>query len=152
MHDPAASTLAADVTKIGLDLKKLPPMATMVKSEKKKLRLVMDLFVKATGFQCKECHDADDYAKSTPMKNVATHMWDDWSRGLTLADGSPIFCDSCHQGQKKLLDRTDKKALGKWMQSAYVDKLARKDKKEHGCATCHGTDMDMDFLDGWKKK
>jgi nitrate reductase cytochrome c-type subunit len=152
MKDPMASAMAADLQKIGLDLKKLPPMATLAKTEKKKLRAVMDYFVKATGFACKDCHDPDDFAKATPLKNETTHMWDEWARGMTLADGSPIFCDSCHQGQKKILDRSDKKALGKWMQAAFVDKLSRKDKKENNCATCHGTEMDMDFLDQWKKK
>ena len=152
MKDPIASAMAADIQKIGLDLKNLPTMAKMVKTEKKKLRQVMDLFTKATGLKCKDCHDADDYAKSTPKKNIASHMWDDMVRVVALADGSPVFCDSCHQGTTKVLDHTDKKALGKWMQATYVDKMARRDKKDHACATCHGAEMDMDLLETWAKK
>jgi hypothetical protein len=152
MKNASPSAMLADIQKIGLDAKSLPPMAKMVKTEKKKLRQVMDLFVKATGLKCKECHDADDYAKDTAMKNVATHMWDEFVVKLTMADGSPVFCDSCHTGTTKLLDRSNKKALAKWMQTAFVDTMARRDKKDHACSTCHGTDMNMDIISDWKKK
>ncbi len=152
MKDPIATAFAADLKAIGLDAKKLPPIATLAKTDKKKLRQVMDLFTKATGMKCGDCHEGEDYAKSTPKKNIASHMWDAFVRDLVLADGSPIFCDSCHQARPKVLDRSDKKALGKWMQSAFVDKLARRDKKDHACTTCHGSDMDMDILATWAKK
>jgi hypothetical protein len=152
MKDPVASAMLADLQKIGLDPKKLQPMAKMAKTDKKKLRQVMDLFVKSTGLKCTECHDGDDYDKPTPRKNVATHMWDEFVIGLTTSSGAPVFCDSCHQGTVKLLDHSDKKALSKWMQTAFVDKLARRDKKDHACATCHGSEMEMDLIDKWKKK
>ena len=152
MKPPKPTAMADDLKAIGLDVKNLPSMETMIKSKKKALRDVMPLLAKSTGYKCKECHDADDFAKPTAKKNAATHMWDAWSRGLTFSDGSPLFCDSCHQGQTVLLDRSDKKALGKWMQTAYVDPLARKDKKENGCATCHGEDWDMHFLSKWELK
>lgn len=152
MKPPMATALGEDLKAIGLDVKNLPSMDTMVKAKKKELRQVMPLLSKATGYKCKDCHDADDFAKPTAKKAAATHMWDAWSRGLTFSDGSPLFCDSCHQGQSVLLDRSDKKSLAKWMQTAYVDPLARKDKKDHGCATCHGDEMDMHFLSTWEKK
>jgi len=152
MKPPMATAMGDDLKAIGLDVKNLPSMDTMVKSKKKELRAVMPLLAKATGYKCKECHDADDFAKPTAKKSAATHMWDAWSRGLTFSGGTPLFCDSCHQGQSVILDRSDKKSLAKWMQSAYVDPLARKDKKDHGCATCHGDDMDMHFLSTWEKK
>jgi hypothetical protein len=152
MKPPIATAMGAELKAIGLDVKNLPSMATMMKAKKKELRQVMPLLAKATGYKCKECHDADDFAKPTAKKAAAMHMWDDWSRGLTFSDGSPLFCDSCHQGQSVLLDRSDKKSLAKWMQTAYVDPLARKDKKDHGCATCHGDEMDMHFLSTWEKK
>ena len=58
-----------------------------------------------------------------------------------------IFCDSCHQGKDKILNRTDLKAVGKYMDEEYVNKMARADKKDHGCSTCHGDTMEMKIQD-----
>ena len=55
-----------------------------------------------------------------------------------------------HQGHMKFLDKTDKKALGKWMETNFVSPLKRLDKKDHACATCHGEDFDPKFLDKWE--
>jgi len=30
-------------------------------------------------------------------------MWDEYLRGFTLSDGTPLFCDSCHQGAVVIL-------------------------------------------------
>jgi len=152
MKAPVASQMAADLQKIGLDPKNLPSMDQLIKKDKKKLRQVMEPLAKAVGLKCVDCHDGDAYDKPTRRKNIAMHMWDQFARGLTMTDGSPIFCDSCHQGRITLLDRSDKKALGKWMQANLVDPLARKDKKDHGCATCHGDEMDMNILRTWAKQ
>jgi hypothetical protein len=144
------SAMAADLAAIGLDPKKLPPLD---KIEPQKLRKVMKTFTKALGVQCSACHDADDFKAATPKKAVATRMWNDFSRGLTFADGSPLYCDSCHQGRMESLDHADKKALSKWMQGEFVDKVKRVDGKEHGCETCHGDPFEGPFLDTvWAKK
>jgi hypothetical protein len=75
-------------------------------------------------------------------------MWNEFAARLTLADGSALFCDSCHQGRAKLLDRSDKKALGKWMQAAFVDGVAHKDGQPGKCESCH-VDWNMTFLTAW---
>jgi hypothetical protein len=75
-------------------------------------------------------------------------MWDDLAAKLTTADGSPIFCDSCHQGRIVQLDRSDKKALAKWMDASFVVALKRKDGKAQECESCH-VDMEMRFLTKW---
>jgi hypothetical protein len=75
-------------------------------------------------------------------------MWNEFAAKLTMADGSPLFCDSCHQGRFVQLDRTDKKALGKWMETSFVDGLKRKDGKDEECESCH-VDWDMKFLSKW---
>ena len=85
------------------------------------------------------------------MKTIATHMWDDYVRSLTMESGAPIYCDSCHHGARKILDRKDKKALSKWMDANFVGELSRKDKKDHGCETCHGDPFEGHILAGWTK-
>ncbi len=152
MKPPVTSTMAADLTAIGLDVKNLPAMA---KLEPDKLRKVMKLFTKALGLQCNGCH-LDDMAAATPRKRVTEKMWDDYARGFAMADGSPVFCDSCHQGSVAVLDRTDKRALSKWMDASFVAKLKPKGPNAKGgasmeCATCHGQDHEMHFIDLWKQ-
>lgn len=154
MKLPVGSQMAQDLTAIGLDPKNLPAMS---KLEPDKLRKVMKLISRSLGVPCSGCH-LEDPSAATPRKRVAEKMWDEYVRGFTLADGAPLFCDSCHQGAVVILDRTDKKALGKWMEAAFVDKLrARPIKGQSGppdeleCATCHGEEHEMHFVDLWKQ-
>ncbi len=150
MKGPVATQMTAELAAIGLDPKKLPPIE---KLEPEKLRKVMKTFTKALGVQCNACHNADDFKAPTPHKKIASRMWNEFSRNLTLTDGSPLYCDSCHQGSMRVLDKHDKKELAKWMQAELVDKVKRVDKKEHGCDTCHGDPFEGEFLDKvWAKK
>jgi hypothetical protein len=124
-------------------MEKLPPKA---------LRGLMKLFAKSLGVKCGDCHQDGDFAAPTPRKKVAAKMWNEFVAKLEFNDGTPLFCDSCHQGRVKQLDRTDKKALSKWMGANFgQEKLNRRDGKEHGCETCHGDDWDMTFLTAWAK-
>jgi hypothetical protein len=152
MKPPMTTAMAQDLTAIGLDVKNLPPMA---KLEPDKLRKVMKLFSKALGIPCNGCH-LDDMSAATPRKRVSEKMWDDYARGFAMADGSPVFCDSCHQGSVAILDRTDKRALAKWMDGSYVAKLKPKGANAKGgasteCSTCHGEEHEMHFIDLWKQ-
>ncbi len=150
MKPIVATTMTAELVAIGLDPKKLPPLE---KLEPEKLRKVMKTFTKALGVQCSGCHNAEDFKAPTPHKKIAARMWNDFARGLTMADGSPVYCDSCHQGRMETLDRKDKKVLSAWMQTEFVDKLKRTDKKDHGCETCHGDPFEGQFLSKvWAKK
>ncbi len=144
---PIPTAFAADLKAIGLDPAKLPPMA---KLEPKALRSVMKLLAKSLGAKCGDCHQEGDFAAPTPRKKVAAKMWDEFAAKLSFDDGTPLFCDSCHEGRIKQLDRTDKKLLSQWMDANFVVKLKRKDGKDHGCETCH-VDMDMTFLVSWSK-
>jgi hypothetical protein len=141
------SKLAADLQGLGLDTKNLP---TLDKLDPKTLRKVMSTFTKSLGIQCGGCHSGDNFSAPTPMKNVARKMWNEWVRGYTL-NGQPVYCDSCHQGREKFLDKRDKKALSAWMEANFVKQLDRKDKQPVECATCHGEDFDGDFLAKWSK-
>lgn len=147
MKPVAASTMLADVQAIGIDLKKAPQLA---KLEPEKLRKVMKLFAKSLGAKCADCH-ADDMAAPTPRKKIAEKMWNEFVVKLSMIDGSPVFCDSCHQGRSLQLDRHDKKALSGWMDDNFVAKMKRRDGKEHECATCHGDPPEFKFLEAWKK-
>ena len=142
--------MAGDLAALGLDPKKLPPLG---KLEPDKMRKVMKLMSSSLGVQCTHCHDGDDFHKQTPHKRVAERMWNEWVRGyVQAADAAPVFCDSCHQGKAKFLDKSDPKALAGWMKVNFVEKLKRTDGKENACATCHGEPFDGDFLEKWEKK
>ena len=147
MKAPVASTMGADLQALGIDPKNLPPIE---KLDPKALRGVMKLLARSLGGKCADCHSEGDFAAQTRRKKIATKMWNELATKLTLADGSPIFCDSCHQGRIVQLDRTDKKALAKWMEASFVDGLKRKDGKAEECESCH-VGMEMRFLDLWGK-
>jgi hypothetical protein len=142
MKPLVASAMEAELREIGIDPRALPPLD---KLEPEKLRKVMKKFTKALGVPCSHCHDTKDFRAPTPNKKLATHMWNDFTRGLAIADasGKPdakavLFCDSCHGGRATLLDRRDLAALGDYMTANYEAKLVRTDRKEHTCGTCHG--------------
>jgi hypothetical protein len=110
----------------------------------------MKLLSKSLGMKCSECHDVNDFAAPTRRKKIAAKMWDEFAAKLSFQDGSPLFCDSCHQGRTKQLDRTDKKALANWMDASFVVPFKRKDGKDHGCETCH-VNMEYALLAQWSK-
>jgi len=147
MKPIAPSAMEAKLRDIGLDPAALPPLN---KLDAKTLRDVMNTFTKALGVQCSHCHEKD-FKAPTEKKKIATHMWNDFTRGLALEGGGALYCDSCHGGRAELLDRRDLGALGSWMQDNYVDKMKRADKKDHGCETCHGDPFEGKVLSKlWK--
>jgi hypothetical protein len=147
MKPPVPSAMLQDLQALGLEAKSLPPIEKLAP---RTLRGVMKLMTKSLGGKCGDCHQEGDFAAPTRRKKIAARMWDEFAAKLVLADGSPLFCDSCHQGRIQQLDRRDKKALSHWMDDNFVAKLGRKDGKSHECETCH-VDMDMRFLTAWGK-
>ncbi len=147
MKGPLATTLAAELTALGLDPKALPPIE---KLDPRALRGVMKLVARSTGLKCGDCHSAGDFAAPTPRKKIAARMWDEFVVKLTAEDDGPLFCDSCHQGRTKLLDRSDKKALGVWMKASFVQGLKRRDGAPEACESCH-VGWDMTFLTAWRR-
>ena len=130
------SKMIADIKAIGIDLANPPDLAKLDLAKKRKL---MPFFVKALGMtNCEGCHVAGDFKAPTHNKHMASAMWTHFVRELRAKDGGALFCDSCHQGKQKLLVRTDKKLLSTFMRDNYEDKLARANKKDHSCETCHG--------------
>jgi hypothetical protein len=147
--DIVPSKMVADIKAIGIDLAKPGDLAKMDMSKKKKL---MPFFVKALGMSgCEGCHVAGDFKAPTHNKQMASGMWNHFVRDLRAKGGGAMFCDSCHQGKQKLLDRSDKKALAKFMTANYQDKLDRADQKEHSCTTCHSDPFEGKvFAKVWK--
>jgi hypothetical protein len=119
----------------GLDLANLPRMAEL---DKATLKAVMPAIALSVGMACGDCHKHGDFAAPTEMKAVAAGMWDHFVHDLAQTDGAPLFCDSCHHGQRKLANRGDPQALKLAMDATYVHGLKRKDAVENTCATCHG--------------
>ena len=146
-----ASKLADDLKKQGFDIAKLPPdISKMPDAQKKK---IMPIFVKALGYEnCNGCHAEGDFKKRTRNTNIAKGMYNNFVAAMRDEKGAgTLFCDSCHQGKPKVLSRSDLKAVGKFMDEQYVNHMARADKKDHGCATCHGDTMEMKIFDKmWK--
>lgn len=143
-----ASTMLADLKKIGLDAKKLPELKKIPLAQKKKL---MPLFQKSLGMDaCTGCHAEGDFKKETKNIKMARGMWDNYVAKLRDDKGGAVFCDSCHNGKEHVLPRGDKDAMNKFMTEQYEQKLTRADGEDHGCTTCHTDTMEFHiFKDVW---
>ena len=141
------TTMTAQLAEVGLDVKALPPFDEL---NRKQLGVVMKTFATSLGLKCIGCHDLVDYKKPSPRKNVAKRMWNDIVRVLVNEDGSPLYCDSCHQGTPQQIDRRDKSLVVSFMEDVFVARMKRVDGKEHDCGTCHGDPPDFKFLDPWR--
>jgi hypothetical protein len=139
------SKLLDDLKKAGINLAAIGPLEKVPLATKKK---VMPLFQKSLGFEaCTGCHVEGDFKKDTHNMKVARQMWNHFVVQLRDEKGGNVFCDSCHSGKAQVLNRSDKDAVKKFMESDYVGKLARADKKDHECATCHGDAMELKIID-----
>lgn len=145
----ATSKLVEDMKKIGIDFKKAATLEKLSGPEKKKL---MPLFTKALGFgSCTGCHAPGDFKKDTRNLKITRQMWEHFVVPLRDEKGGQIFCDSCHDGKSKLLDRSDKKGVAAFMERDYEHKLTRVDAKANECSTCHGEAMETKIIEKlWK--
>jgi Cytochrome c7 and related cytochrome c len=147
MKMPSGSAMAEDLKKLGIDPLHPPALAKLSPDVVRKL---MPTFAKSLGVKCEACHDVNNFKAATPLKRVAAQMWQHFVVDLALESGEPLYCDSCHGGKAEFLDRHDKKALSAWMDTAYVSKLKRADKKDHSCETCHGDPFNPKFVKDWE--
>ncbi len=147
MKPIATSAFAEDLKKLGIDPLKPPPLNKLTPDT---IRKLMPSFAKSLGVKCAHCHDTNDFKASTPKKRVASKMWQELVVGMRMDDGTPLYCDSCHGGKAVFLDRHDMKALSAWMDTNYVKKLTRSDKKEHSCEQCHGDPFEPKILAQWE--
>ncbi len=142
-----ASAMLARLAELKLDPKALPPLSKLTKDQRNG---VMKLFQESLGVSCNGCHDEGVFKNPTRRKNIARKMWEEYVVKLALNSGEPLFCDSCHQGKVKILDRTDKKVVAHWMNENFDKGLKQKKGGEHSCssAQCHKDD-DYQFLAKW---
>jgi len=138
----------------GLTVDSLPDNLSDATTSRGKTQAIMKSFTIALGVDCNGCHAGSgksmDYEAETPAKKVTRKMWTSFVRGLKTKEGN-LYCDSCHQGKVKYLDRSDPSALETWMKKNFVEKLERRDGQEHDCKTCHGEPFKADFIRTWKK-
>lgn len=139
------SKMLEDVKKAGIDLKKIPDFDKMPLAAKKKL---MPLFQKAMGYSdCQGCHVKDDFKAETRHIKITRGMWKHFVVAVRDEKGGAVFCDTCHDGNEKNLDRSDRKAMEKFMEDEYEHKLTRTDKKDMECTTCHTDTMEMKIIE-----
>jgi hypothetical protein len=142
-----ATRMASALSAAGLDVANLPPLETLRPGPKQR---VMRTFTEALGIPCVGCHAEDDFAADTRRKRATRRMWNEIVRVLALRDGSPLYCDSCHDGAIFHLDRRDAGRLGRYMCDVMADGLRRVDGRAHDCTSCHGDPPDMHLLETWK--
>ena len=141
------STMDADLRAAGLDPANLPAFEALTPLQ---VRRVMSTFTRSLGFACTDCHEQQDYRAPTRTKRIAVRMWNEMVRPNAIEGAGALYCDSCHQGQGRFLDRSDKKAVAGYMSDNYTDKLKRgPEKKDIECETCHGDPVDPTFLAKW---
>jgi len=131
----------------GLDVRNLPPLEKLTPGQKQK---VMRTFTETLGVPCLGCHAEDDFPADTRRKRIAKRMYNEIVRALTLRDGEPVYCDSCHDGTMYMLDRRDAQKLTSHMSENLVGQMARIDGRPHDCTTCHGDPPDYAMLTTWK--
>jgi hypothetical protein len=147
--DVTATKFEADLKEAGLDLAKIKPMKMMKGKEKAK---VMKVIAKSMGMECKDCHVDGKPKAYTRNKAIAEKMWDQFVVPHK-AEGGAVFCDSCHQGSAKNLDRGNREKVSDYMKQ-YTSKLMTKKKGgEVKCDTCHTKDFEMKIVEKlWKIK
>ncbi len=143
------SKLAGDLKAIGINLAKIPEIGKLPLSQKKK---VMPIMQKAMGYAaCTDCHVEGDFKAETRNLKISREMWNAYTAPLRDEKGGVLFCDSCHSGQPKVLNRADQEALRKFMEEEYEHKITTADKKEVECSTCHGDAMELKIIEKlWK--
>lgn len=152
---PLARSQSLDLlADLGFSLGQLPPLEAVPPQQ---LRRLMGLFTRSLGVDCKHCHEPGDFRAPTANKKLTVRMWNEWVRGkrLVLDDGAstePLFCDSCHQGKARFLERADGDRLAVWMARELTARVQSERGESHTCASCHGegASFKSKFLEGWR--
>lgn len=143
------SKMLAELKATGINLTKVSEIGKIPLAQKKKLMPIMQ---KAMGYTaCTGCHVEGDFKAETRNLKISREMWNAYTVPLRDEKGGVLFCDSCHSGQAKVLNRADQEAVKKFMEDEYEHKLTRADKKEMECSTCHGEAVELKIIEKlWK--
>jgi|GEM_PF-1954611 len=142
MRPVVASQMADELRAMQLDPANLPVFDQLSSWKKRRL---MSTFTRALGMGCTGCHDASDYRAPTKEQAITVQMWNEFTRPYAVQGGT-LFCDSCHQGSDRYLDRHDSKATRRYMTESFTGKLQRHDSKNVQCETCHGDPFELEIL------
>jgi hypothetical protein len=137
-----ATMMRAELRAVGLDPANLPRFEALSSRQRRRL---MGTFVRSLGLACNDCHDRADWQAPTRTKVVTVEMWNELTRPFAMAGGA-VYCDSCHHGEARLLDRTDKKRVAAFMADQFLGRLDRHDQSAVECETCHGEPFRPLFL------
>jgi len=129
---------------IGLDPERLPRLGDVPGAAMKPL---METFDDSLDACCEDCHVKNDPRAPTKAKRISGEMWQRFTRELVTQDGSPAYCDTCHKGAVRFLDRRDPAALRAWMRDNFVARLRKRDGGAVECATCHGEPFEPRIVD-----
>jgi len=142
MRPVVASQMADELRAMQLDPANLPLFEQLSSWKKRRL---MSTFTRALGIGCTGCHDASDYRAPTKEQAITVQMWNEFTRPYTVRGGT-LFCDSCHQGSDRYLDRHDSEATRRYMTESFTSELQRHDSKNVQCETCHGDPFEYEIL------
>ena len=142
------TTQLGPLAAMGLDSQNLPELAAVGERTMKPL---METFNHSLGARCEDCHARKDPGAVTGAKLVSREMWG-YTRDLVALDGTLVYCDSCHQGRLRFLDRSDPDALPRWMLVNYVRKLRHRDGSRVECFNCHGRPFQPGILDKLRRR
>jgi len=138
------TTKLPDLLALGLDPKQLPGLHDIPTIAMKPL---METFDDSLDACCEDCHVKNDPRAPTKAKRISGEMWRRFTQELVTRDGSPVYCDSCHRGTLRFLDRRDPAALRAWMRDNYVAGLRKRDGGAVECATCHGEPFEPKLIE-----
>ena len=149
MPEPGRTEQGPTLHALGVDPAHLPPLHDVPEAAVKPL---MNTFDDSLDACCEDCHVKNDPKAPTDAKRISAEMWHRYSQDLETVDGEPVYCDSCHKGRLRFLDRSNREALSQWMRVNYVDRLRAKDGSRMECPTCHGRPFEPKIFDRlWRK-
>lgn len=144
MRPLVASALLGNLSEAGLDPKALPKIEKLTGKQR---IAVMEAISEALGVECTGCHvSKEDFKTETEHKQVARHMWNDIVTAVRL-DQAPLFCDSCHQGDMHVLDRSNIEAVKQYMKTQFAGRLTTTAGDEVTCAHCHGKPFEPEIFE-----
>jgi hypothetical protein len=142
--DVHATAQLTHLVALGLDPRHLPSLGEVPAAS---MNPLMDTFDDSLDACCEDCHVKNDPRAPTKARRISGEMWHRFTQELVTLDGQPAYCDSCHGGAVRFLDRQDPGALRQWMRANYVGKLRKRDGGAVTCATCHGEPFEPRILE-----
>jgi hypothetical protein len=103
---------------------------------------IMTETARALGVNCDHCHDARDFRRSTPKKEIANWMATKLVPSLRRRDGGPVSCADCHasegRGVASILGEPRRRDRSvEWMTTVLSERFETSQGTPLYCRTCH---------------